>query len=170
MARVVAPLYSFVVALALTVDASAQSFPSRPLEFVVHTGPGGGTDTMARTAADFFTREKLINQPINISNRTGGGGAIAYTYIKTKRGDPHVVMTVASLAMLSQALRPELKLGLENYTPIAFLAQDPQALMVSAASPYKTLKEFMEAARKDPNGFVASVTSPGGSGRMLVWI
>jgi putative tricarboxylic transport membrane protein len=170
MVRVVPLVFGFLIFLAAMPDTAAQSYPSRPLELVVHTGPGGGTDTMARTFADFLTREKLVNQPITISNRTGGGGAIAYSYIKGKRGDPHVVMTVASLAMLSQAVRPELKLGLDNYTPIAFLAQDPQALMVSAASPYKTLKEFVEAARKDPNGLVASVTSPGGSGRMLVWI
>ncbi|MGZ8156771.1 MAG: Bug family tripartite tricarboxylate transporter substrate binding protein [Burkholderiales bacterium] len=159
-----------LVSTAAAVPALAQSFPSRPLELVVHTSPGGGTDTLARTIADIITREKLVNQPINVSNKPGGGGAIAYTYIKGKRGDPHVVMAVATMAMLSQTVRPDLNLGLENYTPIAFLAQDPQALMVSASSPYKTFKDFVEAARKAPDGLVASITSPGGTGRMLVWM
>jgi len=170
MIRIVTYLCGVAMALGVSLVAAAQAFPSKPLEFVVHTGPGGGTDLLARTVAEILTREKLITQPINVSNKPGGGGAIAYTYIKSKRGEPHVVMTVASMAMLSQAVRPELNLGLENYTPLAFLAQDPQAVMVSATAPYKNMKEFMEAARKDPNGFVASITSPGGTGRMLAWM
>jgi len=147
-----------------------QAFPSKPLEIVVHTGPGGGTDLVARLVAEILMREKLVSQPVNVVNKVGGGGAIAYNYIKTKRGDPHTVMSVASMALLSQVVRPELKLGLENYTPIAFLAQDPQAVMVAADSPFKTLKELLDAARKEPNSLAASVTSPGGTGRMLVWL
>jgi putative tricarboxylic transport membrane protein len=77
---------------------------------------------------------------------------------------------VASLAMITQTLRPELDLGMEHYTPIAFLAQDPQAVMVPADSPYKTLRDLIEAGKKNPDSIVASVTSPGGSGRLLVWL
>ena len=150
--------------------AFPQAFPSKPLEIVVHTGPGGGTDLVARLVAEILMREKLVSQPVTVVNKVGGGGAIAYNYIKTKRGDPHTVMSVASMAMLTQVVRPELKLGLENYTPIAFLAQDPQAVMVAADSPFKTLKELLDAARKEPNSLAASVTSPGGTGRMLVWM
>jgi putative tricarboxylic transport membrane protein len=148
----------------------AQSFPSKPIELVVHTSPGGGTDIFARFIADLLTREKLVTQPVNVLNRVGGGGAIAYTYIKSKRGDPHTVMTVATLALLTNSLRPELELGMENFTPLVMLAQDPQAVMVQAESPYKTFKDFVEAAQRDPGSIVASVTSPGGSGRLLVWL
>lgn len=149
---------------------TSQPFPSKPLELIVHTAPGGGTDLIARIAADILVKEKLINQPVNVLNKPGGSGAIAYAYIKMKRGDPHTVMAVASMAMLTQTVRPELKLGLDNYTPIAFLAQDPQALMVSADSPYKTFKDFIEAARREPNSLVASVTSAGGTGRLTIWM
>lgn len=158
-----------VAALTASI-AFAQSFPSKPIELVVHTSPGGGTDLFARFVADLLTREKLVNQPVNVLNRSGGGGAIAYTYIKSKRGEPHTIMTVATLAMLTNSLRPELGLGLENYTPLAMVAQDPQAVMVPADSPHKSFKEFVEAARREPNSLVASVTSPGGSGRVLVWL
>ena len=161
---------ALVTVLAPARAALAQGFPSRPLELVVHTGPGGGTDIVARVVGDILTRERLVNQPITVSNRPGGGGAIAYTYIRSKRGDPHTIMTVASMALLSQTVRPELKLGLENYTPLAFLAQDPQAVMVSASSPYKTFKDFIEAAKREPGGLAASITSPGGTGRLLLWL
>jgi putative tricarboxylic transport membrane protein len=151
-------------------SAPAQTFPSKPIELVVHTAPGGGTDLIARLVADIMMKEKLVNQPVNVINRVGGGGAIAYTYIKSKRGEPHTVMSVATLAMLNQVVRPELGLGLENYTPLAFLAQDPQAVMVSAESPYKTMKDLIDAARRDPNSLVASIASPGGTARMLLWL
>ncbi|MEQ1772779.1 MAG: tripartite tricarboxylate transporter substrate binding protein [Burkholderiales bacterium] len=151
-------------------SAMAQTFPSRPLEVVVHTSPGGGTDILARVVSDILTRNKWITQPINVSNRPGGGGAIAYNYIKSKRGDPHAVMAVASLTMLTVGLRPDMQLGPEHYTPIAFLAQDPQALMVPVDAPYKTFKEFIEVAKRDPGALTASITTPGGSGQLLVWL
>ena len=146
---------SLLLGGALTATAaSAQTFPSRPIELVVHTAPGGGTDLIARLVADIMVKEKLVSQPVNVMNRVGGGGAIAYTYVKSKRGDPHVVVSVATLAMLNQVVRPELGLGLENYTPLAFLAQDPQAVMVSVDSPYKTFKDLIEAAKREPNSLV----------------
>jgi putative tricarboxylic transport membrane protein len=148
----------------------AQTFPSRPLEIVVHTSPGGGTDILARVVADILTRNQWITQPITVSNRAGGGGAIAYTYIKNKRGDPHAVMAVASLTMLTVGLRPDMQLGPEHFTPIAFLAQDPQAVMVPIDAPYKTFKEFVDAAKRDPGALTASITTPGGSGQLLVWL
>jgi putative tricarboxylic transport membrane protein len=162
--------YAFLLLFSVSCAAFAQAFPSRPIEFIVHTSAGGGTDIFGRVVAEIIAREKLLNQPINVINRAGGGGAIAYTYTKSKRGDPHTVAVVASLAMITQTLRPELDLGMENYTPIAFLASDPQAVMVPADSPYKTLKDLIEAGKKSPETIVASVTSPGGSGRLLVWL
>jgi len=158
-------------AVALGAPAAlAQTFPSKPIELVVHTSPGGGTDLIARLVADILVREKLVNQPVNVINRVGGGGAIAYTYIKSKRGEPHTIMSVATLAMLNQVVRPELGLGLENYTPLAFLAQDPQAVMVLAESPFKTLKDLIDTATREPNSLVASIASPGGTARMLLWL
>ena len=164
-------LHLILALAALVVSAAhSQTFPTKQIELVVHTAPGGGTDLIARLVADIMVKEKLVSQPVNVINRVGGGGAIAYTYIKSKRGDPHTVMSVATLAMLNQVVRPELGLGLENYTPLAFLAQDPQAVMVAADSPYKTFKDLVAAAQREPNSLVASVASPGGTARMLLWI
>jgi putative tricarboxylic transport membrane protein len=162
-----------IVGAAVTLSGSvvlAQPFPSRPIEFVVHTSAGGGTDIVARVVAEILTREKLVNQPINVMNRPGGAGAIAYTYFKGKRGDPHTIMTVASMTLLVQTTRPEMAMGLDSFTPLAFLAQDPQAVMVAADSPYKTFKDLVEAGKREPNSLAASVASPGGTARMLLWL
>lgn len=156
---------------ALVVPAVlAQTFPSRPIELVVHTSPGGGTDIIARVVAEILTREKLVNQPVNVINRPGGAGAIAYTYFKGKRGDPHTIMTVATMTLLVQSARPEMAMGLDHYTPLAFLAQDPQAVMVSADSPFKTFKDLVDTGKREPNTVVASVASPGGTARMMLWL
>ena len=150
--------------------ALAQAFPSRPIELVVHTSPGGGTDIIARVVAEILTRDKLVNQPVNVMNRPGGAGAIAYTYFKGKRGDPHTIMTVASMTLLVQTTRPEMGMGLDHFTPLAFLAQDPQAVMVAADSPFRSFKDLIEAGRREPGSLAASVASPGGTARMLLWM
>ena len=149
---------------------SGPDFPSRPIELVVHTSPGGGTDIIARVVAEIMTREKLVNQPVNVINRPGGAGAIAYTYFKGKRGDPHTIMTVASMTLLVQTTRPEMAMGLDHFTPLAFLAQDPQAVMVAAESPFRSFADLVDAGKREPNTVVASVASPGGTARMLLWM
>ena len=150
--------------------AAGQAFPSRQMEFVVHTSAGGGTDVFARAVADMLGREKIINQPITISNRTGGSGGVAFNYIKSKKGDPHVVLTIATGTLLTAASRPELGLGLEIYTPIAFLALDPQAIAVPADSKFKTMKDLIEAGRREPNAIASAITSATGTGRLLLFL
>jgi hypothetical protein len=59
----------------------AQAFPSRPLELVVHTGPGAGADRISRLIAEILAKEKLITQPITVVNRTGGAGTVAFNYM-----------------------------------------------------------------------------------------
>jgi tripartite-type tricarboxylate transporter receptor subunit TctC len=59
---------------------------------------------------------------------------------------------------------------MENYTPLAFFALDPQAMMVAADSRFATFKDLIEAARKEPDTIVCAVTSPGGSGRLALYM
>jgi putative tricarboxylic transport membrane protein len=148
----------------------AQTFPSRPLEFVVHTSPGGGTDVFGRAVAEMIMREKIFTQPVTISNRTGGAGGVAFNYIKSKRGDPHAILTVATGTLLTAASRPELGFGLENYTPLAFFALDPQAIAVPADSKFRTMKDLIDAAKREPNAITSAITSATGTGRLLLYL
>lgn len=159
-----------VVAAVIPGAASAQPYPSKPLEFVVHTSAGGGPDRLARFVSEVLTREKMISQPIAILNRPGGAGTVAFNHIRMRRGDPHTILTSAGSTLISASLRPELGVSLDDFTFLALLAQDPQAIMVSADAPWRTLKDFIEAAKRDANGYSASITSPTSSGRMLVWL
>jgi putative tricarboxylic transport membrane protein len=166
-------LLSVVVAAAAALLAGAiqaQPFPSRTIEFNVHTAPGGGTDLFARTVTDILIKEKVFSQPIIVSNRPGGSGVIAFTHIKSKRGDPHVVLTMATGSFLTATVRKDLDLGLENFTPVASFAVDPQVIAVSADSKFKTAKELLEAGRKEPNTITASITSATGTARLLLYV
>jgi putative tricarboxylic transport membrane protein len=154
---------------AAIAHAQAQTFPSRPIEILAHTSAGSGTDLFARAVSDILIKEKIFPQPITVSNRTGAAGVVAFNYIKSKRGDPHVVLTVGSGSFLTATSRTELGLGLENFTPLALFAQDPQAVAVRAESKFKTFKELAETARREPNTLVAAVTSAGGTGRQALY-
>jgi putative tricarboxylic transport membrane protein len=160
----------FALGLALAAgSAPAQSYPSRTVEFVVHVNPGGGTDVFARLVTEIMARDKLVSQPLVVLNRTGGAGVVAFTYAKGKRGDPHTVLTIATGSFLTAAARTDLDLGLEHFTPIAFFARDPQGIMVSADSKYKSIKDLLDDAKPQPDTIVCAVTSATGTGRMTLW-
>jgi tripartite-type tricarboxylate transporter receptor subunit TctC len=160
-------LMSGTVASAVCGPADAQSYPTRSVELVVPTSAGSGTDIYARATAEIVRKEKLLPHPFVVQNRTGGGSVIAYNYFKTKRGDPYV-MLAATGSIVIMATRPDVNIGLENYTPLALFAVDPQAIMIGADQPFKTLKDLVEAARKAPNTIVCAITNPLGQGRLVV--
>lgn len=147
--------------------AHAQAFPAKPIELVVHTSAGSGGDLVSRTVGEIVRANKLLPQPFQINNRTGGGGVIGWSYFKTKRGDPYSMMSVTG-TMLVMAYRPDVNITLDNYTPLALFAIDPQTIMVPANSPYKTLKDLMDAARTKPETLVAATTSNTGTGRLMI--
>jgi len=149
--------------------AFAQSYPARPIELVVHTSAGSGTDVVARALAEINRRENLLPQPFVVVNRVGGGGMLAYTYFKGKRGDPYSMLTV-SPTLLVMAYRPDVNIGLENYHPLALFAIDPQTIMVPADSPFTTFKDLIETARRKPDSLVAATTSVGGTGRLVLYL
>jgi putative tricarboxylic transport membrane protein len=162
-------LASVAAVLAIVGGASAQSFPSKTVEFVAHSGPGGGPDVFARAVTEIITRQKLLSQPVIVANRAGGAGTVALNYVKNKRGDPHVVLTIATGTVLTAASRADLDLGLNNYTPLALFAVDPQTIAVKADSKYQTFKDLVEAARREPSALIAGIGGPEGNSRRLLY-
>ena len=166
-------MYGTLLAAGLALAAvgvSAQSYPSRPIEFVVHVTPGGGTDVFARLVTEIMTREKIVTQPLVVVNRPGGSGTIAFTYVKSKRGSPYTVLTMATGSFLAATARTDLDLGLRHFTPLAFFASDPQGIIVNADSKYKTYKELIADAKSQPDTIACSVASAQGTGRQMLWL
>ena len=149
--------------------ALAQAFPAKAIEFVVPGNPGAGSDVFARLIADLIRKEKLVSQPIVITNKGGGGGAIGAVYAAQKRGDPHVVVSFPTGMMLTGALRSGLDIGLDKFHPLALLGFDISCIMVPTESPYKSVRELVDAAKAKPKTMSVSIGSPGSSSHMFVY-
>jgi tripartite-type tricarboxylate transporter receptor subunit TctC len=139
-----ATLVAFTVAPVL-----ADWQPSKPVEFVVTSSAGGGTDNFARVVQSIATKYKLIEQPIVVTNKGGGSGAEGYVYTKGAGGDPHKLTFGTNNAYLLPYVA---KLGykLDDLTPVAALALDEFLIWVNAKSDYKDAKSFIEAAKAKP--------------------
>lgn len=140
--------------------------PDRPIEFVVQAAAGGGSDIFARTMAKIMTSEKIVTVPINVVNKPGGSGAVAYSYLRGKRGDPHVIATATS-SYLTTPIQGHSPVSYKDFSNVAVLCVEDYVAVVRAESPYKTLKEVVEAARKKPNGIRIGGSSVGSSDNII---
>ena len=145
---------SFVVALALAAIASpiaAQGFkPTKQIEFVTHTGPGGGGDVLARAIAAAMEKEKLMPVRMQVVNKTGGGGHTAMSYLVEKKGETHTIGIFTGVWLTNPLTSNEAKVSLKDLTPIARLLLEPAVIAVKADAPYKTLADFVNAAKQKP--------------------
>ncbi len=165
-----APSLAFACGIAAlsAVSSNAQTYPSRTIEWISHSSAGSGTDLFNRNVSDMLQKEKIFSVPFIHSNRVGGNGVVAYNYVKSKKGDPHVVIAMSVTVILTASARPELELGLDTITPISRFAQDPQVVAVRTESKFRTFKELVDTGAKEP--VVAGVTGPTGSGRAALYL
>jgi tripartite-type tricarboxylate transporter receptor subunit TctC len=137
------------VTLLLSSTAMAQWQPQRPVEFIVASGAGGGTDNFARTVQSIITKHELMDQPVVVLNKGGGSGAEAFLYAKANAGDPHKVIFGTNNVYLLP-LVAKLAYTTEDLEPIAALAFDEFLIWVNADSEYQDAASFIEAAKAEP--------------------
>jgi len=157
---------AFMVLLLLPGESPAQKFNPKgtePIEFVVQAAAGGGSDIQARTMQAIIEKEKLSTHPLAVVNRVGGAGAIAFTYVAGKKGDPHVWLTATTSFLQTPLLSSKAKYSYKDFTPLGHLAWDDFLIVVRADSPFKTMKDLVDAAKKKPGELkVAGTTAHGG--------
>ena len=136
---------------AFAAPASAWQ-PSKPIEFVVTSSPGGGTDNFTRMIQSIITKYKLIDQPMVVVNKGGGSGAEGYLTAKTSAGDPHKLIFGTNNAYLLPYVA---KMGYKfaDLQPVATLALDEFLLWVKNDAPYKTSKDYLDAVKAKPETF-----------------
>jgi tripartite-type tricarboxylate transporter receptor subunit TctC len=154
--KLLALLTSVTLVAAAPMPAFAQAasdYPSRPIELVVPFGAGGGTDILARVTAE--AAKKHSSQPITVVNRPGASGSIGLTEVVNARPDGYkIAMITVEMAIIPHMgiakFSPE-----ADFTPLVRLNADPVVLTVSATSPWKTIEEMVDAAKKskDPLKF-----------------
>jgi putative tricarboxylic transport membrane protein len=126
--------------------------PTKPVEFVVPAGTGGGADQMARIIAPLVDKYKLSPRPLVVVNKPGGAGAEGFTYVKSKEGDAHtIIITLSNL--FTTPLHTGVPFNWKDLTPVARLALDEFILWVNAETPYKTAKEYIDAVKAKPGSF-----------------
>jgi len=126
------------------VAASVQ--PTRPVEFVISTAVGGGSDLYAREWALIIDKLKLSPQPVQPLNKEGASGAVAFTYVYEHKGDMHYIMVTLN-SFFTTLITQKLPYKATDFTPIANMALDPFFLWVNADSPWKNAQDFIKAAQ-----------------------
>ncbi len=145
------PIAAMVLLTAFPATAWAQAFvPTRNVEIVVHNAPGGGSDLLARQINILIEKEKLLPVRSQVYNRPGGGGTTAMSYIVEKRGNPHVIALHTAAWILTPILSAEARATIGEMTPISRLVLEASLILVKGDAPYLTMKDFIEAAKKEP--------------------
>jgi tripartite-type tricarboxylate transporter receptor subunit TctC len=120
--------------------------PSRPVQFIVPAGTGGGADQMARVVQGIVSKHNLMRQPIVVVNKAGGAGAEGFLEAKGARGNPHMLIITLS-NLFTTPLATGVPFNWRDLTPVAMLALDEFVLWVNAQSPITNVAQFVEAAK-----------------------
>jgi tripartite-type tricarboxylate transporter receptor subunit TctC len=149
----------FAAALVLAATLAHAQYPQRPVQLIVPWGAGGGTDATARIIAALL--EKEFKQPFNVVNRTGGSGVVGHDAIAKASPDGYTIglITVEITMMHHVGLTP---LKHTDYTPIGLVNADPAGINVRIDSPYKSVKDLLNAIKANPGKMKASGTGQGG--------
>ena len=158
-----------MVALSAPAHAQAASTgsgqawsPTKNVEIVVGSAPGGSNDRTGRSVEKLLNELKLVPTTLSVVNKPGGGGNIMFSYINQHAGDAHYLM-VGTTAMVSNHIVGSSKISYLDFTPIASLFNDYVVFAVNANSPVKTGKDLIERLKKDPQsvplGFATSLGS-----------
>ena len=126
--------------------------PTKPVEFIVPAGTGGGADVMARFVSPLISKYKLSPKPFIVINKSGGAGGEGFLYVKGKSKDPHtIIITLDNL--FTTPLSTGLPFSWRDMTPVARLALDYFVLWVNEEAPYKNAQEYLDAVKKEPGKF-----------------
>ncbi|HEY3179557.1 MAG TPA: tripartite tricarboxylate transporter substrate binding protein [Casimicrobiaceae bacterium] len=142
-----------IVLCAVAFVAAAQdTFPSKPITLIVPFPPGGVADIVGRPFADALSRE--LKSPVVIENKTGAGGGIGMGFVAKAKPDGYTLLVALSSISILPAADKVIGRAplyqLDQLMPIARLTADPTVLAVRADSPWKTLQDFVDDARKRP--------------------
>jgi len=142
-----------ILLISWSVAASAQDgYPSKPVTMVNPFPPGGVADIVGRPLAALM--EKTLKQPVVMVNRPGAGGAVGMASVAKAPADGYtILMGLSSISIFPVSDRINGKAPayeLKDFAPIALVTADPTVLVVRTDSPYKTLRDFVDAAKANP--------------------
>ena len=162
--RLLAVALTFGVAGGFWADpvSAAEWKPDKPIELIVGTGPGSGVDNTARTLQAIMQTNKLVDVPITVLNKPGGGYAMSLNYLGQFPGDGHRLLIQTSTP-LTALVTGQLKINYFDFTPAANLITEPIAFMVRAESPIKNGQDLAQRIKANPSSVSLSFANARGN-------
>jgi tripartite-type tricarboxylate transporter receptor subunit TctC len=148
----------YISALGTAASFAQDAYPSRPITIVSPFPPGGASDVVTRPLASAL--EPVVKQPVIIETKAGAAGAVGAQFAATARPDGYTLLThitsISGFAEVDKLFGRTPKFTRADFIPLARVVADPMAIVVNDQQPYRTLKEFVEDARKRPNEIIFS--------------
>lgn len=148
------------VALGLgATTASAEDWPSKSVEYVIPFGPGGESDVTARMQQPFF--KALYDSELVVSYKPGGGGAVGWSQLNRMRGDGYSIMGVNLPHIVIKPRQGNVGFKTDDVTTVYMFHYTPDAIVVKADSPFKTLQDLIDYAKANPKRLTFSGSGKG---------
>lgn len=135
------------------------AFTPQNTECIAPSNPGGGWDFTCRTVGKLLVEEKLLSTPMQVTNMSGGVGAVAFANVAGKRSDDPNLLVAASTVGITQIAQNKYPAGVDTMRWVAMLGADVGAVLVAKGSPVKDLNGLLDALKKDPTSIVAGGSS-----------
>lgn len=137
----------------------AQAFePTKPIDFVIMAGKGGGADKMARLMQAIVEKENLSSRPLVPTNKSGGSGAEALVHMKSASDPDHTIMVTLNSFFTTPLRQPGLKVDIMEFAPVGRMAEDTFLLWVHKDEGITSFDQFLEKAKADGSGWVMGGT------------
>ena len=148
----IAVLSVCAVGFAVSQAGAQETFPNRPITIVAPFPPGGVADLTARPVA--AAMEKVLKNPVVVVNKTGAAGAVGMSFVANSKPDGYnLLMALSSISIIPEADKlfdRQPAYTMNQLLPLALISADPTILVVPAASPWKSVKDFVADAKKRP--------------------
>lgn len=159
-------LAGLLALFAVATSAFAQDYPTRPITWVVPFPPGGPTDSHSRLITKVLS-EKL-GQPVVVENKGGAGGIVGTEYAVNAKPDGYTILYASSGAMTIYQFLHKLSFDpAKSLIPVRGVSESPMMLMVRADSPFKTLADFVDYAKKNPEKINYATLGPGSTNHII---
>jgi putative tricarboxylic transport membrane protein len=161
---------ALLAAILASAPATAQWKPTKAVEIVAPSGPGGTTDRTARVVARILQQHKLVDVAVNVVNKPGGSGTIGLNYLNQHPGDGHYII-IATTGSISNHIMGLIPYNHTNFTPLAMLFDEYLGVNVRTDSQVKSGRDLIDRLKKDPESLSFGIsTSIGGANHTTLMV